>query len=241
MTPQPDPHPKRKFTGQGVTRRLLAIASALVLIALAETWDGTLRIWDSKTGQEVRRVYVCDTMSPDATTVATRAITIQAPPAQVWQWIVQVGEDRAGFYSYTWLENLFRADMHNADRIHPAWQTRQVGDTVWLARKDRYHGSARQMVAAYEPGHIMVLVSPQDYDKLAKEGPPIDGSWTFIVEPEGQNASRLIMRSRGRSHSLIKRAFDYLIFDPVHFVMERGMLIGIHSRTIAAYPESSAP
>jgi hypothetical protein len=82
-------------------------------------------------------------------------------------------------------------------------------------------------------------VSPQDYDKLVRQGPPIDGAWTFIVEPEGQNASRLIMRSRGRSHSLIKRAFDYFLFDPAHFVMERGMIIGIERRALAPYPPSS--
>jgi hypothetical protein len=120
--------------------------------------------------------------------------------------------------------------MHNADRINSQWQTRQLGDTVWLTRKDRYQGTARTVIAMYEPGHSMVLVSPRDYEKLAQYGPPIDGAWAFIVEPEGKNASRLIMRSRGRSKGLLKRAFDYLVFDPVHFIMERGMMLGIKER-----------
>jgi hypothetical protein len=51
----------------------------------------------------------------------TRAITIRAPASAVWRWVVQIGQDRAGFYSNTWLENLTGADIHNADAIHPEW------------------------------------------------------------------------------------------------------------------------
>jgi hypothetical protein len=211
-------------------RWLTTVAGGLVLLALL---IAALRPWYMKWGateSELQRPYPGDQLAPDVLSVATRAITIQSPPAQVWPWIAQVGEDRAGFYSYTWLENLFLADMHNADRINPQWQTRQVGDTVWLTRKDRYHGTARTVIAMYEPRHAMVLVSPRDYENLAKYGPPIDGAWTFIVDPEGENASRLIMRSRGRSTGLLKRAFDYLVFDPAHFIMERGMMLGIKER-----------
>jgi len=211
-------------------RRLIFVAGALVLLALL---NAALRPWYMSWGatdREFLRVYPGDQLAPNVLSVATRAITIQAPPAKVWPWIVQIGEDRAGFYSYTWLENLFLADMRNADRINPQWQTRQVGDTVWLTRKDRYHGTARTVIAGYEPGHTMVLVSPSDFAKLAQYGPPIDGAWTFILEPEGEKASRLIMRSRGRSAGWWKRAFDYFIFDPAHFIMERGMLLGIKER-----------
>jgi len=206
------------------------VAGALFLLALL---NAGLRHWYMNWGAtdtELHRVYPGDQLAPGVLSVATRAITINAPPAQVWPWIVQIGEDRAGFYSYTWLENLVLADMHNAERINPQWQTRQVGDTVWLTSKDRYHGTARTLVAMYEPGHAMVLVSPPDYEKLVKRGPPIDGAWSFILEPEGENASRLIMRTRGRSTGLFKRAFDYFVFDPAHFIMERGMLLGIKRR-----------
>jgi hypothetical protein len=211
-------------------RWLTTVAEVLVLLALLIV---ALRPWYMKWGateSELQRLYPGDQLAPNVLSVATRAITIQSPPTQVWPWIAQVGEDRAGFYSYTWLENLFLADMHNADRINSQWQTRQLGDTVWLTRKDRYQGTARTVIAMYEPGHSMVLVSPRDYEKLAQYGPPIDGAWAFIVEPEGKNASRLIMRSRGRSKGLLKRAFDYLVFDPVHFIMERGMMLGIKER-----------
>ena len=59
-------------------------------------------------------------------------ITIDAPPEQVWRWLIQTGQDRAGFYSYDWIERLFGYDMRNADRIHPEWQQLAVGDRVRL-------------------------------------------------------------------------------------------------------------
>ena len=47
------------------------------------------------------------------------AITIRAPANAVWPWLVQLGQDRGGFYSYAWLERAVGDDIRNADRIHP--------------------------------------------------------------------------------------------------------------------------
>ena len=63
---------------------------------------------------------------------STRAITIYAPASEVWKWLVQIGQDKGGFYSYTWLENLVGCRMRNADHILPQFQHIQVGDEVWL-------------------------------------------------------------------------------------------------------------
>jgi hypothetical protein len=60
------------------------------------------------------------------------AVTVEAPADSVWPWIVQIGQDRAGFYSYDRLEQLIGDDIHNADRIHPEWQHRRVGERVLL-------------------------------------------------------------------------------------------------------------
>ena len=60
----------------------------------------------------------------------TRAVGIDAPPEAVWPWLVQIGEDRGGFYSYDWLERLAGTRIHNADAIHPEWQDVHVGARV---------------------------------------------------------------------------------------------------------------
>src|SRR5688572_12875066 len=69
---------------------------------------------------------------------STRAVTIDAPVEEVWQWLVQIGQDRGGFYSYDWLENLIAADIHNTDHIEPKWQTLNQDDRVRLASKKLY-------------------------------------------------------------------------------------------------------
>jgi hypothetical protein len=66
--------------------------------------------------------------------VSTRAIDIGAPKENVWPWIAQTGQNRGGFNSYYWLENLFGAHMKNADTIHPEWQNPQPGDTVYYGK-----------------------------------------------------------------------------------------------------------
>jgi hypothetical protein len=71
-----------------------------------------------------------DDIVPDPRCTSTRAITIDAPAEDVWPWIAQMGQGRAGMYSYELLENLFGCDMHNADRIVPALQAIVVGDRI---------------------------------------------------------------------------------------------------------------
>jgi hypothetical protein len=58
---------------------------------------------------------------------STRAITIDAPPAAVWPWLVQVGCNRAGFYSNDLLDNLGRP---SATTILPAFERLTVGQWV---------------------------------------------------------------------------------------------------------------
>ena len=66
--------------------------------------------------------------------------TLLTAATAIWPWILQIGQDRAGFYSYTQLENLFGCEMRNADRIVPEWQQRQVGDVVWMTPKEKFRG-----------------------------------------------------------------------------------------------------
>ena len=63
----------------------------------------------------------------DASAVYTRSISIAAPPAEVWPWLVQMGQDKAGFYSFDWAETLFTDPMRNASTIHPEWQQLELG------------------------------------------------------------------------------------------------------------------
>jgi len=99
--------------------------------ALGITYDRLLRPWHQHWGithDELSRSWPGDDLVPNACGDATHAITINAPALQIWPWIVQIGQDRAGFYSYTQLENLFGCEMRNAGQIVPEWQERHLGD-----------------------------------------------------------------------------------------------------------------
>ena len=62
----------------------------------------------------------------------THAVAIDASADRVWRWVIQMGQGRGGMYSYDWLENLLRLDMHSADRIDPALQLLALGDEIRL-------------------------------------------------------------------------------------------------------------
>ena len=65
-------------------------------------------------------------------TRTTNAITIHAPAGAIWPWLVQMGQVRGSFYTYTWVENLLGAKITNLDSIDPALQNLEVGDRIWL-------------------------------------------------------------------------------------------------------------
>src|SRR5262245_30509427 len=84
-----------------------------------------MRIWGA-TPWEHFREWPGDELTPLTKGRVTRALTIHATPSDIWPWILQIGQDRAGFYSYAFLENLFGAEMRNTYRLVPEWQQRSV-------------------------------------------------------------------------------------------------------------------
>ncbi len=162
------------------TRHGRGVAAVIVLLgALLPLRPWSLR-WGA-TGDELKRRWPGDELTPGRAGQSTRAITIHASAPEVWAWIVQIGQDRGGFYSYTWLENLFGCKMHNADRIVPEFQSRAVGDTVWLTSKERYGGQGRTVVAELIPSRAMILVLAQRCGDGRQSGPR--AKWHLGVRP----------------------------------------------------------
>jgi hypothetical protein len=129
--------------------------------------------------------------------------------------LVQIGQDRAGFYSNTWLENLTGADIHNAAVIRAEWQHRAVGDNVRMARPDLLGGG-------------LAHVSQTPIWLVAPERALADAPTRFVLLPAGDRATRLLLRER-----VIPGTFAWWIWDPMHFVMEQRMLRGIKERAEA--------
>ena len=93
-------------------------------------WDNEaimfLQNWGA-TPDETTGSVVGDDLCSDARVVATRCITLSAPPAAVFPWLRQMGFRRAGWYSYDWLDNLGR---RSATAINPDWQDVVTGSRV---------------------------------------------------------------------------------------------------------------
>lgn len=163
----------------------------------------------------------------------THGIDIGAPASAAWPWVAQIGADRAGFYSYQWLENLVGCRIRNAGTIHREWAHQTGGEL-------RLHPKAPPLR----------VVSVDDGRSLLAYMPPADGltsgpstgtdqqtrwmaaSWLFLLEPFGSARCRLISRYRcATSADLASRLqFGPGLIEPVGFAMDRRMLIGIRQR-----------
>src|SRR5512146_440105 len=113
------------------------LARALVVaIAGAATYSLVVRPWMGRWGatdDETYRSLPGDDLVPDPKLNWTHAVTVDAPAGGVWPWLVQIGQNRGGFYSYDWIENLMGLNIHSADRILPEFQTLSQGDRLSLA------------------------------------------------------------------------------------------------------------
>ena len=106
---------------------LIAASAVAAYEAVGRPWQ---RRWGA-TDEELALPLTGDELVAEPASQVTRAITVEAPSEVVWPWIVQIGADRGGFYSYDWLENVFGLGIDGTDRIVPAWQARAVGDLVF--------------------------------------------------------------------------------------------------------------
>jgi len=208
--------------------RRFALVLLTVLVVAGLVYQLGLRNWCLRWGTTPAEVHANlpgDNLFPVYAGQATHAITIHASPEQVWPWLMQIGEDRSGFYSYTILENMFGADMPKVEYLVPEWKARVVGETVWFATPKRFGGQGRMIAAAIQLQRSFVMVSPKDWEGLQAGRPAQEGFWSFTLEPLGNGESRLIARVRGGTPpTLASRAIGRLFWEPAHFVMEQKML-----------------
>jgi hypothetical protein len=151
----------------------------------------------------------------------THGTTIDALPAEVWPWIAQMGDDRAGFYSYTFIENLLQkaaagseAIYHNASRILPQFQDPQPGEGLVMDSLKVY---------SVEPGKwLLAAQSP-----VAGE---FDWVWLWHIEPVGTDQTRLLVRMALRLPGVAGNPVVSKVTDLGAFVMGQRMIAGLKLR-----------
>ena len=174
-------------------RRKLVGGAGLVAAAYALVLRPRLVRWGAS-DEEVARPFPGEELIPGGTRAATMAITIEAPPDEVWPWLVQMGWDRAGWYSWDRLDNGGRRSAHE---LHPEWQDLSVGDrlSAWSP------GGPVQAweVAALEPARFLGLRGLSDLrGRVLDPGQPrpptyTEGLWGFLLEELPGGRTRLIV------------------------------------------------
>jgi len=172
------------------------------------------------TDEEVRRPFPGADLIPSGTRSATMAVTIDAPPSRVWPWLVQMGVDRAGWYSWDRLDNFGR---RSAERIHPEWQAIAVGDHL-TARPD---GSEWWEVAALEPERFLCLRTSLDlrgrpFDPAgARPRLSTDSTWGFLLEELPGRRTRLVVSGYWSLRPRWLQAITSFVFlEPSHWIMQ---------------------
>jgi hypothetical protein len=206
--------------------RIVSIVSLLALgmVAAALLYQPLIRPWHLRWGAtdaETQMSLPGDELAGANAAQSTRAIEIHAPAGQVWPWLLQLGQGRGGLYSYDFLENLAGCDIHTLAAVDPALQSLRVGDVIRIGRQAAL---PYYRVARIDPGTALVLRAVD-----AKTGADQNATWGFYLAPNSSTLTRLIVRHRDAPASDPTTRTINAVFEPISFVMERGMLHGIRA------------
>lgn len=162
----------------------------------------------------------------------THGVEIAAPAEIVWPWVAQLGADRAGFYSYQWLENLAGCEIRNAERIHSEWQLRP-DDPFKLHPK-----MPALRIAMVIPGRALVAYGAPDEQARAQAKPWAAVSWLFLVESLSPERCRFISRYRCATSADLATHLSLgpTLIEPIGFAMDRKMLLGVKERAERVAP-----
>jgi len=171
--------------------------------------------------EEVARVMPGDLIVSYPTFVATRAVTIDAAPAEIWPWIVQMGFGKAGFYSYDRLDN---DGIPSADYIISEYQRLEIGDSVPLTAR------ASMTVTIMELESSMLWEYPDGDIKTVF-------TWVWGLYPLDARRTRLVTRLRYRPEDVR----SWVMLNLFEIVMMRKCMLGIKHRAETAIGQSAGP
>ena len=210
--------PAASPTSAGVFRRVVYAAAAVAFMGY--TFSAVLwpvhRTWGTQPAEYSLALAGDDAGRRPALEIQ-HAVTVHAPASAVWPWLLQLGQDRAGFYSYDWLERAFGVDVHNVAEIRPEWQHRGVGE----------------LVRATQPDYLGGIFGPdlgwQVLDVQSERALVLEHWGTFALVPTDAGTTRFIIRTPvGHERIPVWAAtLDMMTFQLPHFIMERRMMLRI--------------
>jgi hypothetical protein len=195
----------------------------VALLTLALGYWFPVRRWSSRWGttpEEFARVMPGDALIPNPTEMSMQAVTVSAPPEDIWPWLVQIGYQRGGLYSYDWLDRLFGfLDRPSATRILPEFQQLAVGDKIPWGR-----AGTELTVGVLEPRRALALsYQVRGYVWV----------WQFGLYPIDEQSTRFVTRGTERVPNKLVWWLGMRIMEPAAFIMTRRFMLGVRERAEA--------
>src|SRR6202165_703070 len=196
---------------------MVPIGIVAVLVVVAVAFFGLYRPWHLKWGacrEDLARDMPGDEIVTRPIFNATRVVTINARPADIWPWIVQIGFGRAGWYSIDLFDNLGR---HSLGGIVPELQHIEIGDLVPLGPGE---GSG-MFVKEFVVNRSMLWWTGKDGQT----------TWAWGLYPTPAGSTRLVTRVRTPLSWREPISVVWLLLSEVaDFPMMRKCLLGIKRR-----------
>lgn len=185
-------------------------------------------------GGEARERLPGDHLVPAPVHSATQAISVDASPAGVWPWLVQMGCGRAGWYAIDRFDN---AGRPSASAVHPEWQQLAVGDLVDAVPGGRIGFP----VEILEPERALVFGGPvrgATREPVRAPGARGEFSWAFVLRDAPGGATRLLVRARRSAGGPLYEAPARLLWTLGHVPMQQVQLRRLRARALSAGPSS---
>ena len=179
--------------------KTFAVLTVLLLVGISYFgWFRPYQLRWGATEAEIRRPMPGDKLNPDPSFLATRAISIEGTPEEIWPWLLQMGHGRAGYYGYDLLENLGSpAGLSSAEEILPELQHFSVGDEVPISAvvSMKFH--------AIEPHRYLIWIGSEETEP---------GAFTWALYPLEDGRTRLVSRIRFSHGAVPVSAIPLVLF-----------------------------
>jgi hypothetical protein len=216
----PVPAPRRpRPTASQLLHEIRCLITDLPCFATAPFYRSRHLRWGA-TDDEIRASMPGDEVITKPMYLATRAITINAPPSAVWPWLVQVGCLRAGFYAHDLLDNLGHPSSWT---ILPEFQRLEIGQ--WVPMSPTPSETTAFKVAGFEVDRWLLWKQPLS-------------TWSWVLTPTAADSTRLVTRLRTDVdwHHPAISTLTTVRNEFGDYPMMRRMLLGIRDRAETTPP-----
>lgn len=191
--------------------RVIGIGSKFIRGTLMSHYEAQLK--KMKFPEDDVASFAGDDIIPKARHTITYHTNIEAPPSIVWRYLMQLGCDRAGWYSIDWIDH---DDVPSTDHLVDAWTDRHEGDRISATPKlDSFY----EVYDVKTESHFVIG------GETTRMGGPFKMTWAFILNPIGDDATHLVSRARMESEpKWAEWVMGNILYPPIHILMSSAQL-----------------